>query len=158
MKQTHAIIEDGKCDVSSAKYAVDGYKKCFVAQLTDRKKAVHIEACNLLNAMIKSQTKAFKPQLAHYLKHCMNYLDKKKSESTVAIEGCIKLMIATCIIKDNKSLGVIIAELIRFGSSAKNKSIRANGWKYIVTILKKYETKKGGQTKEEDRTKRLILG
>ena len=99
--------------------------------------------------MIKTKTKQFKPQIAHYLKHCMTYLEKGESKSAVAMEESIKLMISKCIIKDNKSLGVIIAELIRFGSSAKNKTVRKNGWKFIATILKKYEPKKDKKQKKK---------
>merc|ERR1712129_3285 len=43
----------------------------------------------------------------------------------------------------------IVAELIRFGSSAKNKTVRKNGWKFLQIILKKYEPKKDKKQKKK---------
>merc|ERR1712048_1036803 len=45
--------------------------------------------------------------------------------------------------------GVIIAELIRFGSSAKSKTVRKNGWLFIAIILKRYEPKKDKKQKKK---------
>lgn len=117
-------------------------------QLTDRKKSAHIGACSLLNAIIKSHTKQFKQQTPHYLKYLMQHLEKSDAKSAAAAEGSIKVIISNCTVKDNKSLGVIIAELIRFGSSAKNKTVRKHAWQFIHIILKTYEPKKGGKTKK----------
>eukprot|EP01083_Nonionella_stella_P278839 948330_1 len=139
MQNTIPIIEDEKCDNVTAKFAIEGYKKCFVSQLTDRKKSVHVEALQLLQSMIKSLTKPFKHQIAHYLKHTMSYLEKADTKTLSPAENTIKLIINTCLVKDNKSLGIVVAELIRFGTSSKNKTQRKNGWKFIAIILKKYE-------------------
>merc|ERR1712176_1609163 len=72
-----------------------------------------------------------------------------ESKSAVAMEESIKLMITKCCNKDNKGLGAIVAELIRFGSSAKNKTVRKNGWKFLQIILKKYEPKKDKKQKKK---------
>eukprot|EP01084_Bolivina_argentea_P307607 531717_1 len=145
MKQSIAIIEDEKSDDPTAKYAVDGFKKCFVCQLTDRKVAVHKGSLNMINSMIKSRTKAFKKQTPHYLKNTLQFLEKCPPKSCSSAESTIKLIIKTCTVKDNKQLGVIVAELIRVGSSAKNKSSRKNGWMFVNVVLEKYEPKKGGK-------------
>eukprot|EP00486_Rosalina_sp_Unknown_P002524 CAMPEP_0201567370 /NCGR_PEP_ID=MMETSP0190_2-20130828/7859_1 /ASSEMBLY_ACC=CAM_ASM_000263 /TAXON_ID=37353 /ORGANISM="Rosalina sp." /LENGTH=1469 /DNA_ID=CAMNT_0047987285 /DNA_START=114 /DNA_END=4523 /DNA_ORIENTATION=- len=148
MKNAIPIVEDEKSDDATGKYAVEGFKKCFVAQLTDRKKSSHIAACNLLNSIIKSHTKQFKHQIPHYMKYLMQHLEKSDAKSAAAAEASIKVVISQCTVKDNKSLGVIIAELIRFGSSAKNKNVRKHAWMFIHIILKTYEPKKGGKTKK----------
>mmetsp|Transcript_2577 Transcript_2577/g.4178 ORF Transcript_2577/g.4178 Transcript_2577/m.4178 type:complete len:1436 (+) Transcript_2577:119-4426(+) len=148
MKKSVPIIEDEKCDAATAKYAVEGYKKCFVAQLSDKKKSVHIAACELLNAMITTHTKQFKVHTAHYLKYLMQLLERSDSKSTSAAEASIHLIMEKLAEKDNKQLGVVVAEFIRFGSSAKNKSVRKHGWQFLAEILVKYEPKKGQKAKK----------
>eukprot|EP01083_Nonionella_stella_P109609 319802_1 len=96
--QSSTILEDEKCDALSAKDTVEQHKKCFMTQ--------------------SKHTKQFKPQTAFYWKHLMQYLEKADSKTVEGCDALIKVLCLSLIVKDNKCLGIIMAELIRFGISA----------------------------------------
>merc|ERR1712129_481499 len=92
--------------------------------------------------MIVHQKKAFKSQVAHYLKHLIQTMEKADPKTSSHIEATIERIVTECTVKDNKCLGVVIAELIRFGSSAKNKTVRKHSWAFIGMVLRRYEPRR----------------
>ena len=54
------------------------------------------------------------------------------------------LLIDRCTVGNSKQLGAVVAELIRSGSSSKDKMLRKQCWIGIESILKRFEPKKKG--------------
>merc|ERR1712130_1021969 len=54
------ILENPNCNASTVKFAINGFKKVFIAQLKDKKYEIHFELYHILTVLLNCYYKVYK--------------------------------------------------------------------------------------------------
>eukprot|EP00485_Elphidium_margaritaceum_P013111 CAMPEP_0202694316 /NCGR_PEP_ID=MMETSP1385-20130828/8200_1 /ASSEMBLY_ACC=CAM_ASM_000861 /TAXON_ID=933848 /ORGANISM="Elphidium margaritaceum" /LENGTH=1305 /DNA_ID=CAMNT_0049350135 /DNA_START=24 /DNA_END=3941 /DNA_ORIENTATION=+ len=143
------ILEDEKCEESTVKYGIAGYKKVFVEQMKDKKFAVHKALYGMLKILIVRHSKAYKAQNLFFLKNLIIHMahlkasEKKALAAIVAVVGAMTTYIGVAY---DKQLIIMLNEFMRNATSSKHKTVKQQTWQFIhAALAAKYEATPSGK-------------